>query len=380
MADFFILKDSPTDLNNIKVATSLTDRLNEWLVNSQKVKIDQKVILFRLLATMTNAGLPTLRAIDVLSKQEKNPIMIKLLDALREGVKGGKPLSECFKWYGESFTDAECSIIESGEKTGKLNNALLQLADQTEKVSGISKKLKGALLYPAAIIVVMIGVVFVLMTLVVPQIITIFGDVNKLPPLTQILISVSNLFVNYWWLMIIVMVGSVIGVAVWRRTPTGHYQFDKILLRVPVIGKTIQKVVLSKFARVFSNLLSSGISIMESLRIVSDAVGNEVYRQRILLLREDVKKGIKIWASLEDDPLFPEILVQMIKVGEETAKLDTIILKLADFYDEEVDMVINNIQKLLEPMIIVTMAVVVGFIAVGIMQPIVNMADTVTNS
>jgi len=135
------------------------------------------------------------------------------------------------------------------------------------------------------------------------------------------------------------------------------------MLRMPIFGKLIQKVVLSKFARVFSNLLGSGISIVESLRIVSDVVDNEVYRQRILLLREDVKRGVKIGESLEDDSLFPEMLVQMIKVGEETAKLDTIILKIADFYDEEVDVFINGMQKVIEPVIIVTMAVVVGFVA-----------------
>lgn len=150
------------------------------------------------------------------------------------------------------------------------------------------------------------------------------------------------------------------------------------MLHLPIVGKVLQKVILSKFSRVLSNLLSSGISIVESLRIVSDVVGNEVYRQRILLLREDVKKGIKIGESLEDDRLFPEMLVQMIKVGEETAKLDSIILKLADFYDEEVDTTINSINKLLEPIIIVSMAVVVGFIAVGIMQPIMNLADVVS--
>lgn len=233
-------------------------------------------------------------------------------------------------------------------------------------------------MYPAAIIVVMIGSIMVLMTMVVPKIVEIFGDESKLPPLTQFLIATSNFFVNFWWLIIIGSIGFVIFVSFWRQTPVGKYKFDKIMLHLPIIGKVLQKVILSKFARVLSNLLSSGISIVESLRIVSDVVGNEVYRQRILLLREDIKKGIKIGESLEDDRLFPEMLVQMIKVGEETAKLDSIILKLADFYDEEVDTTINSINKLLEPIIIVSMAVVVGFIAVGIMQPIMNLADVVS--
>jgi len=216
------------------------------------------------------------------------------------------------------------------------------------------------------------------MTMVVPKIVEIFGDKDKLPPITKVLIATSDFFVGYWWLIIILLVGSVIAISFWRNTESGHYRFDKILLRLPIMGKVIQKVILSKFARVLSNLLSSGISIVESLRIVSDVVGNEAYRQRILLLREDIKKGIKIGESLEDDSLFPEMLVQMIKVGEETAKLDTIIIKIADFYDEEVDTTISSINKLLEPIIIVSMAIVVGFIAVGIMQPIMNLADVVS--
>lgn len=234
-------------------------------------------------------------------------------------------------------------------------------------------------MYPAAIVVVMIGSIMVLMTMVVPKIVEIFGDKEKLPPLTQLLMGTSDFFVSYWWALIICMVGSVIAISFWKQTESGHYRFDNIMLRLPIIGRVTQKVILSKFSRVLSNLLASGISIVESLRIVSDVVGNEVYRQRILLLREDIKRGIKIGESLEDDRLFPEMLVQMIKVGEETAKLDTIILKIADFYDEEVDTTINSINKLLEPIIIVSMAVVVGFIAVGIMQPIMNLSDTISD-
>lgn len=233
-------------------------------------------------------------------------------------------------------------------------------------------------MYPAAIVVVMIGSIMVLMTLVVPKIVEIFGEKDKLPPLTQFLIATSDFFVNYWWAIIIAFFGAIIAVGFWRKTESGHYKFDKIMLSLPIVGQVMQKVILSTFSRVLANLLSSGISIVESLRIVSDVVGNEVYRQRILLLREDIKKGIKIGEGLEDDKLFPDMLVQMIKVGEETAKLDSIILKIADFYDEEVETTINSINKLLEPIIIVSMAVVVGFIAVGIMQPIMSMADIVT--
>lgn len=378
MSDFIILDTKTEERSAVATKGFSMDALDAWLISQQKIKLQQKVVFFRLLATMVNAGLSVVKAIGILEKQEKDVLLKHAYQNVILGIRSGKNLSQTLREYGENFSDSECSIIESGEKTGKLNTSLVQLAEQVEKVSSISKKLKGALIYPAAIVVVMIGSIMVLMTMVVPKIVEIFGDKDKLPPLTKVLISTSDFFVNYWWAVVVGFIAALIFVGFWRRTESGKYRFDKIMLHLPIMGKVMQKVILSKFARVLSNLLSSGISIVESLRIVSDVVGNEVYRQRILLLREDIKKGIKIGESLEDDSLFPEMLVQMIKVGEETAKLDSIILKLADFYDEEIDTTINSINKLLEPVIIVSMAVVVGFIAVGIMQPIMNLADVVS--
>ncbi|MDD2565297.1 MAG: type II secretion system F family protein [Candidatus Gracilibacteria bacterium] len=377
-SDYRIIDSSSSqDKSSKSFSFSFTD-INDWFISQQKISSKGKVIFFRLLATMVNAGIPILRAISILEKQEKDVILKKLYTNLVSGIKLGKNLSIGLRDYGGNFSDSECSIIESGEKTGKLNSALVQLADQTEKVAGISRKFKGALIYPAAIVSIMFAAIVLLMTMVVPKIVEMFGDKSKLPPLTQFLIFVSDFFINYLWLMLIFMFGFFVFIKLRYKTPDGKYRLDGILLKIPILGMINKKVILSKFARVFSNLLSSGISIVECLRIVSDVVGNEVYRQRLLLLREDVKKGVKIGESLEDDNLFPEMLVQMIKVGEETAKLDTIILKIADFYDDEVDQSVNNIQKLLEPFIIVTMSIVVGFIAVGIMQPIMGLADTLS--
>lgn len=355
------------------------EALDEWIVANQKMKLKEKVIFFRLLATMVNAGLPVLKSIAILEKQEQSPVLKSIYSRIIEGVKSGKNLSLTLRGFDGTFTDAEASIIESGEKTGRLNTALIQLADQVEKVDSVTKKIKGALIYPAAIIIVMFGSITVLMTLVVPKLVEMFGEKDKLPPLTQFLMATSDFFVGYWWAMIAVIVISIVGVTFWRKSAEGHYKFDAIMLRLPIFGPVLRKVILSKFSRVLSNLLASGISIVESLRIVSEVVGNEVYRQRILALREDVKRGVKIAENLEDDKLFPDMLVQMIKVGEETAKLDSIILKIADFYDEEVDNTINAINKTLEPVIIVTMAIVIGFIAVGIMQPIMNLSETIEN-
>ena len=373
-----VILESQSSLGADNVSESLIVRFEKWMISNQKMNLKQKLIFFRLLATMVNSGLPVLKAIGILEKQEKNLVIKNYYTKTIAGIRSGHSLSDTLRGFGTTFGEAECSIIESGEKTGKLNSALIQLAEQSEKISSISPKIKGAMIYPAMIVVVMLGSIGVLMTMVVPKLIEIFGDRDKLPMSTQMLIGVSDFMVAYWWAMLIGIFLALGILSIWKETPSGKFQFHKFLLKFPIIGALLQKVILSKFSRVLSNLLSNGISIVESLRIVSEVVDNEVYRQRILLLREDVKRGVKIGESLEDDALFPDILVQMIKVGEETSKTDTIILKIADFYDEEVDTTVTGMNKILEPIIIVTMAVVVGVIAIGILQPIMQLSDVIS--
>ncbi len=358
---------------------SLMDKINNLLLKFQHINIKEKIIFYRLLSTMLNAGMPLIKGIGVLGKQEKNPVFKKMLDKFVYELKEWRTLSECMELYLSSFPDAEVWVVKAGEKTWKLNEVLTGLADQVEKVSSISGKLKSALMYPAMIMVVVFGVIFVMMTMVVPKLLDIFDDKTSLPPSTQTLIFISDFFSNYWYLIIIFFFLSTVGVNFWKKTPTGKYNFDRIILHLPIFWMVVKKVTLSKFSRVFSGLLSSGVSVVESLRIVADAVGNEVYRQRILLLLEDVKQGIKIADSLEWDKLFPDIMIQMIQVWEQAAKLDQTIIKVADFYDEQVDNTVSSLNKLLEPFIIVFLAVVVGFIAIAIMQPIMNLADTVAN-
>jgi type II secretory pathway component PulF len=184
--------------------------------------------------------------------------------------------------------------------------------------------------------------------------------------------------VAYWYLIIGFIVGSIVLISVWKQTPSWRYLFDKFLLKVPILWEVLQKIILSKFSRVFANLISSWVSMVESLKISSEIVWNEVYRQKILLLAQDIKSGIRMHESLEWSLLFPAMMVQMIQVWEETANLDKTIIKVADFYDEQVDNTISVLNKLLEPFIIVFLAVTVWFIAMAIMQPIMNLADTIS--
>lgn len=384
MSDIFILdeeKKQKKPSEQIKKDVPLMDKINNYLLSKQTLTVKDKVIFFRLLSTMINAWITLTKWVAILEKQEKKESVLKvILRTFSKELKEWKWLSECLALFPTSFSPAEVGMIESWEKTWKLNTSLKDLADQVEKIASINWKLKSALMYPAMIVIVVIGVVMVMMTMVVPKLLEIFAWADNLPWTTQILIAVSDFFVYYWWLIILVVVWGTLWIIIWKKTPSWRYYFDKILLKIPIFWMVSQKIILSKFARVLSWMLKSWVSIVESLRITSDAVWNEVYRQRILFLRDDIKKWLKIYESLEDDPLFPEMMVSMIQIWEQTAKVDEIILKVADFYDEEVDNTIWVINKLLEPIIIVTMAVIVWFIALAIMQPIMNLADAVSNT
>lgn len=347
------------------------------LAPKSKITLREKVVFFRIMATMTNASMTVLKSLTALRRQEKTKKMQDFYDYMIERVQAGNTLNESLRSYGENFTDAECSIIEAGERTGKLNQGLLQVADQVEKMDSISRKLKGAMTYPIVLIGGMIVVVVVLMVKVIPTLLQFFGDPETLPPATQAIMKTSAFFSNYWLWMVIILTAAFIFYKIWKRTAEGKYLNDKMILNLPIAGPIVKKVILSRFSRVFSNLIGSGVAIVEAIRIVASAVGNEVYRQRILLLRQDIKAGKKMAESLEDDPMFPELLVAMLRVGEETAQIGDTVVKIADFYDEEVDIAIGSIQKLIEPVILVVMGGVIALIAVGVMQPMMNMAGTI---
>jgi len=363
------------NINDGNTNENFMDKINAFVFSFQKVKPSEKVVFYRLLSTMINSWVSIIRATQVLADQESNPVFKKILESFKLELKKWKKLSECLWMYPENFSMAEIGIIESWEKTGRLNLVLEDLAEQTEKLVSVTWKIKAAMIYPSTVIAVVVWVVFIMMTVVVPRLLEIFDDPTKLPPSTQLLMKISYVFENYWYLMIIWMILFVVWIMIWKKTPNWKYNFDMFMLKMPIFWEIVKKIILSKFSRILSWLLGSWVSIIESLRITSEAVWNEVYRQRIVLLMEDVKRWMKIWESIDGDPLFPAIMIQMIQVWEQTAKLDSIILKISNFYDDQVDVKIWVINKLLEPIIIVVLAIIVWFIAIAIMEPIMQLAD-----
>lgn len=355
---------------------STADYIKHFFFKQGSINLRQKVVFFRILATMVNASLTILKSLTALRKQEKDAKMIQFYDFMITRIQSGTTMHDALGAYYGCFNDAEVSIIEAGERTGKLNTALIQIADQTEKVDSITRKIKAAMTYPIIMVVGMVGCTAILMVKVIPTLTSFFWDPESLPAATKYIMAVSDFFTNSWFLMLVWSISFVVGLKIWKQTKSGKYKFDMFLIKMPLFGPIMKKVVLSKFARVFSDLLGSWVAVVEAIRIVSSAVGNEVYRQRLLLLRQDIKNGQKIAESLEDDPLFPDLLISMIRVGEETAQIGDTVIKIANFYDEEVDIAIGGIQKLIEPVILVIMAVVIWFLAMGIFLPIMNLAGT----
>ena len=383
MADFLILDNEKKNdnVNNVynRKKSWFFWQIGELFYSFQKIKTKEKIQLYRLLSTMLNAWLTLVKAVWVLEKQQKKGTYKKILMRFSENLTSWKRLSDCLADFPNDFSEAEVWMVKSGEKTWQLTDVLMELAIQTERLDSINWKIKSAMIYPTFIVLVVVSVVYVIMTMVVPKLVDVFWDKETLPDSTKNLIAVSEFLSNNWVFILIFLIVLYVFFFFWRRTPTWAYIIDEYVFKIPIFWPMMKKIILSKFSRIFSWLISSWVSVLESLRITAEAVWNEVYKQRILLINEDVSKGIKIWESLDWDKLFPDMMVQMIQVWEETAKLEETVLKVSDYYDEEVDNTIANINKLLEPIIIISLAIVVGFIAMAILEPIMNLADTVSN-
>ena len=359
------------------------EKIDDFLIEHQSVKTKELVVFFRLLATMLNAGVSLVKSLKVLAEQTTNKKMQKVILKLVVDIENGQNLSDSMAEFPNVFDTAQIGMIHSGEASGKLNKILLQLADQFERSSAIKSKIKNAMIYPAAIISFVMIAGLVMMYMVVPQLTAVFRDANvELPALTKVIVFISDFLKGQTMgipnilLVILAIITFILGFFKWKNTHSGRILWQKFVLKLPLFGNLTRKAILAQFCQGLSSLNSSGISIVKSLQIVADIVGNEVYRRRILLISEDVKKGISIAENLKDDTkLFPTMVASMIQVGEQTAQLDVVTEKIAKFYQEEVDDMVKNLSSLLEPFIIVIIGIGVGLLVAGIMKPIMMMSE-----
>jgi len=346
-----------------------------------KVKITDLVIFTRQLSTMVSAGVPLLRALNTLESQSENKRMKEILASVIKDVEGGAALGDALGKFPDVFNDMYVNMVRAGEAAGIVDDILKRLASQVEKNSSMRKKIKSASTYPVVLLSLTTVAFFGLMIFVIPQIGKILKDLGgpdaKLPPMTVAMMAVSDFMVNN---IIFIVIGAfVAGVLFrrWAKTPSGRLAIHRFVLKVPVLKTLVMKIAVARFTRTFSALIGAGVSVVEALKVTSRALGNEVYRKEIERAAGEVVNGKQLSQAIENGKLFPGIVPQMLAVGEETGQTDTVLIKVAEFYEEEVDATIDSLSSILEPVMIVIMGGMVGLIAANVMGPIASLSQNI---
>ncbi|HMA40751.1 MAG TPA: type II secretion system F family protein [Gemmatimonadales bacterium] len=342
------------------------------------VKTRDVVIFTRQFATMINAGLPLVQALDILAQQTENKVLAGVTRQVVYDVESGQTLADALRKHPKAFSDLYVNMVAAGEAGGILDTILQRLAQFLEKNDAIIRKVKGAMVYPAVIMSVAVIAVTVLLIFVIPTFQNMFASVNlELPLPTRIVIGLSNALKHYWWLLIGAIVLGIFSINRYYKTAQGRLQIDTMLLRFPVIGDVLRKSAVSRFTRTLGTLISSGVSILDGLEITARTAGNMVIHNAVMESRASIAGGDTIAAPLQRSKVFPPMVISMIAVGEQTGGLDEMLSKIADFYDEEVDAAVGTMLSLMEPIMIVVLGVVVGGMVVAMYLPIFDMVNAV---
>jgi type IV pilus assembly protein PilC len=346
------------------------------------VKTEDMVIFTRLFATMIDAGLPIVQCLDILSSQAKNKYFGKVVGQVKASVEGGLTLSDALRKHPKIFDNLFVNLIAAGEAGGILDTILQRLSVYLEKAMKLKRRVKGAMVYPISVLCIAFVVVTVLLTKVVPVFEKMFKEFGggKLPAPTQFVIEVSNAMTT----MLPYIIGTIVAVGVAMKmilkTEKGRLTFDGILLKLPVLGPVLRKVVVARFTRTMGTLLSSGVPILDAMDIVARTAGNKVVEQGILYAKNRISEGKDLASPLMETGLMPPMVVQMIAVGEQTGALDAMLTKIADFYEEEVDVAVASMTSLIEPMMMVFLGTVIGGLVVAMYMPIFEMAGNIKSN
>ncbi|MGV7220494.1 MAG: type II secretion system F family protein [Nitrospinales bacterium] len=368
-------------LKSKSIAVDSVSKKSESALFGPKVQkiTERDIVLFtRQFSTMVDAGLPLVQCLDILGKSGDNSSLGKVVLDVKSSIEVGNNLSDSMRKHPKVFDSLYCNLVEAGEAGGILDTILGRLANYIEKALALKKKVKAAMVYPASIITVAVVVVAFLMIFVIPTFAEMFSGAGKeLPGPTAIVMMVSDVFRLGWYYMIAGLVGFVIIFKRVYATERGALEIDRLALKLPVFGILIQKVSVAKFSRTLGTLISSGVPLIEGMDICARTAGNKIIEGAILSTIVSVKEGETIAAPLAREQVFPPMVIQMIDVGESAGALDTMLGKIADFYDEEVDTAVEGLTALLEPMLMVFLGLVVGFIVVAMYLPIFKMGETI---
>lgn len=351
------------------------------LFGKRKKKITAKdiSIFSRQLATMMSSGVPLVQAFEIIGRGHENPAMQELVMAVKNDIEGGNSLADALRRHPLYFDSLYCNLVHAGEQAGILETLLNKIATYKEKVEAIKGKIKKAMFYPAAVIVAAFIVTAILMIFVVPQFQSLFQNFGgDLPALTQLVIEISDLFTAYWWAIFGGIGAGVYAIIqVKKRSIKFNEMLDRASLKLPVLGDIVNKATIARYARTLSTMFAAGVPLVEALQTVAGACGNIVYSHAIIKMRDDVATGVSLQLAMRQSNLFPNMVVQMVAIGEEAGSLDAMLAKVADFYEEEVDNLVDGLSSLLEPIIMAVLGVLIGGLVIAMYLPIFKMGQVV---
>jgi len=367
------------DLRRQGVNATRVKTQGKALFGGAKVTSEDIAIFSRQLATMLSAGIPIVQAFEIIGNGHEKPSMQKLVLDIKQSVESGSTLKESLAQHPLYFDDLFVNLVEAGEQAGALESLLDKVATYKEKTESLKKKIKKALFYPAAVLVVAVVVSLVLLIFVIPQFEELFkGFGADLPAFTQAVVNLSRFVQHQGWWMILVVIGSV-----WfffytlRRSKPMRLTLDRLMLKFPIIGPILVKAAIARFARTLSTMFAAGVPLVEAMQSVAGATGNIVYEEAVLKMKDEVATGGRLQRAMENTGLFPNMVVQMIAVGEESGSLDTMSGKVAEFYEQEVDNAVDSMSSLLEPLIMAVLGVLVGSMVIAMYLPIFKMGQVV---
>ncbi len=341
---------------------------------------EKDIALFtRQLATMMKSGVPLLQAFDIAMKGSGNPALSRLLNEVRNDVETGSSLAQAFSKHPVHFDKLFCNLVHAGEQAGILDNLLDRIATYKEKILAIKSKIKSALFYPAAVIVVAALVISVMMLFVIPEFKNVFTSFGAdLPAPTLMVIAMSDFFVDYWYILFGIVIGTIVGISyMYKRSAKMQILVDRAVLKLPVVGDIIMKATVARWTRTLSTMFAAGVPLVEALDSVGGASGNYVYLKATRQIQNEVSGGTSLTVAMQNASVFPTMVVQMVSIGEESGQLDSMLSKSADFYEQEVDDAVGGLSQLLEPIIMVFLGTVIGGLVVAMYLPIFKLGSVV---
>ncbi len=341
-----------------------------------KVKAKELVLFSRQLSTLVSAGVPLVQGLTILEEQVETKVFKEIIHAIREDIEAGQSITDALSKHPSTFEELYVSMIKAGEVGGILDVILERLSSYLEATEELKGKVKSAMMYPLVVSTIAGGVTVFLLIFVIPTFQKIFAGFGaELPTITQVVITASDFLKKFWYMVIITPIGLVMGLKYYRKTDAGKLMTDRLSLKLPVFGMILRKVAVAKFTRTLATLIKSGVPILQAMETVAKTSGNKVIEIAVMSSRESIKEGERIATPLKKAQVFPPMVVQMVSIGEETGNLDAMLAKIADFYDSEVDAAVKALTSMIEPLIIVAMGLVIGFIVIAMFMPMFSLGD-----